>query len=270
LREKRPRKKWTPKSGRIYTAIAPILLATLEIKLTLAQDRIEEVDQAAEAMADFIDTSTVSNNEYIQNARTIMKQAKQKLYDTRNTLLAEMVSAPNPTTTNSTRKEIQQESQKVIKEIRAEKERANISIDDKMRATREDLQRRLDRVTDKISGLGIDTMDNIDIKSATALNMAGLTVDSIVNGTGFETTLNQRMDAYIGSYPPTMEDSMMKFTELYFNNNDTLGHYIRDIAGSTMDLGAYKDQLDREIHQAATRWMDKNMREETEYRYWYA
>jgi HJR/Mrr/RecB family endonuclease len=44
------------------------------------------VDQAAEAMADFIDASTVTNNEYIQNARTIMKQAKQKLYDTRNTL----------------------------------------------------------------------------------------------------------------------------------------------------------------------------------------
>jgi hypothetical protein len=68
-----------------------------------------------------------------------MKQAKHKLYDTRSTLIAEMVSAemisaPNSTTINSTRKEIQQESQKVIKEIRAEKERANISIDDKMRA----------------------------------------------------------------------------------------------------------------------------------------
>jgi hypothetical protein len=163
-----------------------------------------------------------------------------------------MVSAPNSTTTNFTRKEIQQESQKVIKEIRAEKERANISIDDKMRAIREDLQRRSDRVTDKISGLGIDTMDNIDIKSAAALNMAGLTVDSIVKGTYFETAINQRMDACIESYPPTMEDSMMKFTELYFKNNDTLDHYIRDIAGSTMDLGAYKDQLDQEIHQAAT------------------
>jgi hypothetical protein len=59
--------------------------------------------------------------------------------------------------------------------------RTNISIDDKMRAIREDLQRHSDWVTDKISGLGIDTMDNVDIKSATALNMAGLTVDSIVN-----------------------------------------------------------------------------------------
>jgi hypothetical protein len=128
-----------------------------------------------------------------------------------------MASAPNPTTTNSTRKEIQQESQKAVKEIRAEKDRTNISIHDKMRAIREDLQRRSDRVTDKILGLGIDTMDNIDIKSATALNMAGLTVDSIVKGTDFETTINQRMDACIESYPPTMEDSMMKFTELYFN-----------------------------------------------------
>jgi hypothetical protein len=61
-----------------------------------------------------------------------------------------------------------------------------------------------------------------------------------------------------------MEDSMMKFTEFYFNNNDTLDHYIRDIAGSTMDIGAYKDQLDQEIHQAATRWMDKNMREDNQ------
>jgi hypothetical protein len=72
------------------------------------------------------------------------------------------------------------------------------------------------------------------------------------------------MDAYIESYPPTMEDSMMKSTELYLNNNDTLDHYIRDIAGSTMDIGAYKDQLDQEIHQAATRWMDKNMREDNQ------
>jgi hypothetical protein len=31
-----------------------------------------------------------------------------------------------------------------------------------------------------------------------------------------------------------------------------------------MDIGAYKDQLDREIHQAATRWMDKNMREDNQ------
>jgi hypothetical protein len=135
-----------------------------------------------------------------------------------------MVSAPNPTTMNSTGKEIQQESQRAIKEIRAEKDRTNISIDDKMRAIQEDLQRRSDRVTDKISGLGIETMDNIDNKSATALNMAGLTVDPIVNGTDFKTTINQWMDAYIESYPPTMEDSMMKFTELYFNNNDTLEH----------------------------------------------
>jgi hypothetical protein len=120
------------------------------------------------------------------------------------------------------------------------KERANISIDDKMRAIREDLQRRSDRVTDKISGLGIDTMDNIDIKSATALNMAGLTVDSIVKGTDFETTINQRMDAYIESYPPTMEDSMMKFTELYFNNNDTLEGHIK-ISGTKRFI---KQQLD--------------------------
>jgi hypothetical protein len=107
-------------------------------------------------------------------------------------------------------------------------------------------------------------MDNIYIKSLTALNMAGLTVDSIVKGKESETTINQRMDAYIESYPPTMEDSMMQFTELYFNNNDTLDHYVRDIAGSTMDIGAYKDQLDREIHQAATRWMEKNMREDNQ------
>jgi hypothetical protein len=77
--------------------IAGVLLNTLETKLTLAQDRIEEVDQAAEAMADFIDASTVTNDEYIQNAHTIMNQAKKKLYDTRNTLIAEMISAPNPT-----------------------------------------------------------------------------------------------------------------------------------------------------------------------------
>jgi exonuclease VII small subunit len=39
---------------------ATAALNTLETKLTLAQDRIEEVDQAAEATADFIDASTVT------------------------------------------------------------------------------------------------------------------------------------------------------------------------------------------------------------------
>jgi hypothetical protein len=53
----------------------------------------------------------------------------------------------------------------------------------------------------------------MDIKTATALNMAGLTVDLIINGgTDFKTTLQQWMDAYIKSYPPKMEDTMMKFT----------------------------------------------------------
>jgi hypothetical protein len=31
-----------------------------------------------------------------------------------------------------------------------------------------------------------------------------------------------------------------------------------------MDTGAYKDQLDQEIHQAAIQWVDKNMREDNQ------
>ena len=49
------------------------------------------------------------------------------------------------------------------------------------------------------------------------------------------------MDANIESYPPKMEDTMMKSTESYLNNNDTLEHY----NGHCADIGAYKDHLDR-------------------------
>ena len=50
------------------------------------------------------------------------------------------------------------------------------------------------------------------------------------------------MDANIESYPPKMEDTIMKSTESYLNNNDTLEHY----NGHCADIGAYKDHLDRE------------------------
>ena len=68
------------------------------------------------------------------------------------------------------------------------------------------------------------------------------------------------MDANIESYPPKMEDTIMKSTESYLNNNDTLEHY----NGHCADIGAYKDHLERQVHQIATRWMHSIMGEENQ------
>jgi hypothetical protein len=82
--------------------------------------------------------------------------------------------------------------------------------------------------------------------------------------TDFETTLHKRMDAYLQSYPLRMEEAMMKFTSEYFKDNDTLEHYIREIARSTIDISEYQDQLAQEVHQAATKWMSRNMGEDNQ------
>jgi hypothetical protein len=80
--------------------------------------------------------------------------------------------------------------------------------------------------------------------------------DSIINETDFETTLNMRMDAYLQSYPLKMEEAMMKFTSEYFKDNDTLEHYIREIAGSMIDISEYRDQL--------AQWLSRNMGEDNQ------
>ena len=97
----------------------------------------------------------------------------------------------------------------------------------------------------------IDTINAIYIEAATALNTAGLIAGFIINKTDFETTLQQRMDANIESYPPKMEDTIMKSTESYLNNNDTLEHYNGhwSIQGSLrLESTPNSNQMDAQYH----------------------
>jgi hypothetical protein len=157
---------------------------------------------------------------------------------------------PAPRTINiqEAQKAIQREreSQMTIGDVRKEKDRTIQIIEDKTISIRDELQKLTN--TYKISCIGTDTIEAMDIKTATALDTAGLTVDSVINGTDFETTLHMRMDVYLQSYPLRMEEAMMKFTSEYFKDNDTLEHYIREITGSTIEISKYRDQLAQGVH----------------------
>ena len=244
------------------------MINTLEMKLTLAQDRIEEVDKATDSMADFLDAATTRRLESTQEAKTIatgMRNAKQNLVDTQEKLLKELRDSKEPAATRTIDiKEIQKESKRAIGEVRMEKDRNIKIIEDKTRSIREELQKLTTACTTTISSIGIDTNDAMDIKTAKILDIANFSVESVISGKEFETTLHKRMNAYLESYPIQMEEAMMKFTSEYFKDNDTLEHYIRDIAGTVIDISAYRDQLAQEVHQAATKWMSRNMGEDNQ------
>jgi hypothetical protein len=232
----------------------------LDMKLTIAADRIKEVDQATEGMANFLDASKAQQMESMHKANGIagsIKRARQKLIETQNQV--------QPTTLDikDAKEAIHREGKLVGGEIRKERDRILKNITDRDQSSRDELQRRTNRSIDRITGTGNDTMDNMDITAASAIDKAESIVDTVINGTDFRGTLRQRIDAYIESYPPTMEHTMYKFTEQYFKNNEQLDNYIRDIAGSTIGT----DQLNREVQKAATAWMDKNMREDNQASY---
>lgn len=232
----------------------------LDMKLTIAADRIKEVDQATEGMANFLDASKAQQMESMHEAKGIagsIKRAKQKLIDTQNRV------QPTTLDVKDAKEAIHSEGKLVRGEIRKERDRILKNIMDRDQSSRDELQRRTDRSIDRLTGIGNDTMDNMDIKAATALDRAKSTVNTVINGTDFKTTLRQRIDAYIESYPPTMQDTMYRFTETYFKNNEQLDNYIRDIAGSTVGT----DQLNKEVQKAAITWMDKNMREDNQASY---
>jgi hypothetical protein len=62
-------------------------IETLDMKLTIAADRIKEVDQATEGMANFLDAAKAQQMESMHEANGItgsIKRAKQKLIDNQN------------------------------------------------------------------------------------------------------------------------------------------------------------------------------------------
>jgi hypothetical protein len=239
-------------------------IETLKTTLTIATDRINEVDQATEGMANFLDAAKAHQMESMKEANGIaasIERAKQRLIDTQTRLQTNI----KPTTLDikDAKEATHREGKLVSGDIRKERDRILKTIADKDHSSRDELQRRTDRSIDRITAIGNDTMDNMDIKAATALDRAESTVNAVINGTVFQAILQQRIDAYSELYPPTMQDTMYGFTKTYLKNNEQLDEYIKDIAGSTVGT----DQLNKEVHRAAANWMDNNMREDNQASY---
>lgn len=74
-------------------------------------------------------------------------------------------------------------------EIRKERDRILKNITDRDQSSRDELQRRTNRSIDRITGTGNDTMDNMDITAASAIDKAESIVDTVINGTDFRGTL---------------------------------------------------------------------------------
>jgi hypothetical protein len=184
-----------------------------------------------EGLANFLDATKAQQMELMHAANDIagsIKRAKQKLIDNQNRLQTNITSTPMDI--KDAKEAIHREGKLVSGEIRKERGRILKNIMDKDQSSQDELQRRTDRSIYRIiMGIGIDTMDNMDIKAATALDRAESTVNTVINRTDFKASLRQRIDAYIESYPPTMQDTMYGFTETYFKNNEQLDNYIKDI-----------------------------------------
>jgi hypothetical protein len=123
------------------------MINTLETKLTLAKDCIEEVDHATDSMADFLDATTARRMESTQEAEIFvvcMKKAKQNLVETQKKLLKEMTDskeqpAPRTIDIKEAQKAIQKESQMAIGDVLKEKDRNIQIIEDKKRSIRDEL-----------------------------------------------------------------------------------------------------------------------------------
>jgi hypothetical protein len=211
-------------------------IETLKTTLTIATDRINEVDQATEGMANFLDAAKAHQMESMKEANGIaanIERAKQRLIDTQTRLQTNIKATTLDI--KDAKEAIHREGKLVSGDIRKERDRILKIIADKDPLSQNELQRRTDRSRiDRITAIGIDTIDNMDIKAATALDRAESTVNTVINGTDFQAILRQQIDAYIKSYPPTMQDTMYGFTETYLKNNEQLDEYIKDIAGSTV------------------------------------
>ena len=262
---------------------AESMLTQLNTTLTKVTDRIEEsniaiqeVDNATTVIADFTDAAHTSRIEFtriaeaskaetIKDAKAMkagLKKLQQKLTDTKDRLVIEIQSlVPSTTHVDGTRKAIQNECQKVLAALRAEKDRNIVALNDKSRSIREEFQKLTTTTTDEISSITKDAIDTMDITVATVINQSNRAVESVIQAPAFNTTIQKRIDEYIKSYPMEMNDAMQKFTEVYFTDNDTLEHYIKTVARSVTDVGNIQAQIEEQVIKIATEWMRDNINE---------
>jgi hypothetical protein len=99
----------------------------------------------------------------------------------------------------------------------------------------------------------------LDITLATVLDQAAVAVRSVFEGLDFDVMIQDRINNYIQSYPQEMNDEMIKFAKIFFTENETIEHYIREVARSATEIGGIKEQLKKEVNRLATEWVEHNL-----------
>jgi hypothetical protein len=94
----------------------------------------------------------------------------------------------------------------------------------------------------------------LDITLATVLDQAAVAVRSVVEGSDFDVMIQDRINNYIQSYLQEMNDEMIKFAKIFFTDNETIEHYIREVALSATEIGGIQEQLGKEI-KARSKWI---------------
>jgi hypothetical protein len=171
-------------------------------------------------------------------------------------MMIELASAaPNTTSIELTKQAKEKEYQKAIAEVRAEKDRNMKNINDKSRSVQDEILKLTRTTRDEISTTTTEALDSLDITLATVLDQSAVAVRSVVEGSDFDVMIQDRINNYIQSYPQEMNDEMIKFAEIFFTDNETVEHYIREVARSATEIGGIQEQLEKEVNCLATEWV---------------
>jgi hypothetical protein len=141
-------------------------------------------------------------------------------------------TAPNPTSIELTKQAIEKEYQKPIAEVRAEKDINMKNINNKSRSVQDEILKLTRTTRNEISTTTTEALDSLDITLATVLDQAAVAVRSVVEGSDFDVMIQDRINNYIQSYPQEMNNEMIKFAKIFFTDNETVEHYIREEAFS--------------------------------------
>jgi hypothetical protein len=69
--------------------------------------------------------------------------------------------------------------------------------------------------------------------------------------------IQDRINNYIQSYPQEMNNEMIKFAKIFFTDNKTVDHYIREVVGTVTEIGNIQEQLKKEVNCLATEWEER-------------
>jgi hypothetical protein len=175
-----------------------------------------------------------------------LKKMKQKLKDTKEKLVTELQSSTTAIIKPATKME--KAVGKALGDIKAEKERTIKNLNDKSRTIREESLKLTETAIEEIKSIKQEAIETMDITLATILNESNRAVETAIKGPSFVTTVQEQIDEYIQSYPQEIHDSMIKFTEEFFKDNESVEYYIRMVATPVIDIGNIQQQI--EEHQS--------------------